>query len=639
MTVPVASPPAVRATVKAGPVAPVALRPEVERKILRVVVDTNLHLPGMFEITLLDPEGTAVSEAGLHIGARVEVYGGEASSATAARLVSGEVTSIEAICERMSIRTVVRGYDRAHRLQRTRRTRTFINMKDTDVARQIALEARLEIGQLDESRTTHAHLSQMAQSDWDFLQSRARDIGFEAGVSEGRFYFRKASSAGSGSGLLGGLPRNTGRTAELRFGANLLSFNPRITSANLAPAVEVRSWNPESGSVTVGHAAARSGTARLDEDPASVTAPYFPGGALASEALARVPVGGRAPEPDRRAHVVVNRPAGSGAGATAAADEMADGLAENISSAFAEAIGIVQGDPAVRAGQGVEVDGVPPMFAGTWLVTSARHVFCEDEGGYLTHFCVSGRQDRSLLGLATGGDRRGHRGLRGPVCAIVTNISDPSSHGRVKVSLPWLSPDYESDWARVMQFGAGKHSGAMFLPEVGDEVLVVFEQDDPDRPLVLGGLLNPQTAYTLGGPAVKANGAAGSVVRRGFVSSTGNKLLFEDEGPAGGRNPIRSTITLGDAAEDLRLCIDERAGQIHLTCRPTGRQDGGKGTITIATAAGGTVNVDSGSTGSVNVTGGSINLKAAKSLDLSSDGPLNISGRRVKITGTPIELN
>ena len=59
---------------------------------------------------------------------------------------------------------------------------------------------------------------------------------------------------------------------------------------------------------------------------------------------------------------------------------------------------------------------------------------------------------------------------------------------------------YESDWARVAQFGAGKKSGASFPPEVGDEVLIGFEFGDPRRPYVLGGLFNANTEFDLGWP-------------------------------------------------------------------------------------------------------------------------------------------
>jgi uncharacterized protein involved in type VI secretion and phage assembly len=77
--------------------------------------------------------------------------------------------------------------------------------------------------------------------------------------------------------------------------------------------------------------------------------------------------------------------------------------------------------------------------------------------------------------------------------ALVTDIKDPDSQGRVRVSLPW-SPDNGSDryetWARMATLMAGNNRGSWFIPEVNDEVLVSFEAGDPRRPYVLGVLWN-----------------------------------------------------------------------------------------------------------------------------------------------------
>jgi uncharacterized protein involved in type VI secretion and phage assembly len=77
--------------------------------------------------------------------------------------------------------------------------------------------------------------------------------------------------------------------------------------------------------------------------------------------------------------------------------------------------------------------------------------------------------------------------------ALVIDNQDPEGQGRVKVTLPW-SPDtsggrYEA-WARVATLMGGNNRGSWFIPDVGDEVLVVFEGGDPKRPYVIGGLWN-----------------------------------------------------------------------------------------------------------------------------------------------------
>jgi uncharacterized protein involved in type VI secretion and phage assembly len=72
--------------------------------------------------------------------------------------------------------------------------------------------------------------------------------------------------------------------------------------------------------------------------------------------------------------------------------------------------------------------------------------------------------------------------------AIVVDNVDPSQTGRVKVQIPTL-PEKPFVWARLV-IPTGKQSGSLFVPEVGDEVLVVFEHGDISRPYVLGAIWN-----------------------------------------------------------------------------------------------------------------------------------------------------
>ena len=77
--------------------------------------------------------------------------------------------------------------------------------------------------------------------------------------------------------------------------------------------------------------------------------------------------------------------------------------------------------------------------------------------------------------------------------ALVSDIKDPDGQGRVKVVLPW-SPDNGSDryeaWARLATLMGGNNRGSWFIPDLNDEVLIVFEGGDPRRPYVIGGLWN-----------------------------------------------------------------------------------------------------------------------------------------------------
>lgn len=79
--------------------------------------------------------------------------------------------------------------------------------------------------------------------------------------------------------------------------------------------------------------------------------------------------------------------------------------------------------------------------------------------------------------------------------AEVIDLVDPDGQGRVKIALPW-APDadgqrYEA-WARMTTLFAGSNRGSWFMPDVGDEVLVVFQGGDPRWPFIVGGLWNGQ---------------------------------------------------------------------------------------------------------------------------------------------------
>lgn len=158
--------------------------------------------------------------------------------------------------------------------------------------------------------------------------------------------------------------------------------------------------------------------------------------------------------------------------------------------------------------------------------------------------------------------------FRAPICTPTPVISGPQTafvvgksgepqwvdkHGRVKVQFHWDSSGKENEncscWVRVAQPMAGKRWGAMFLPRVGQEVVVQFLDGSPDRPLVVGGVYNAGTRPPWDLPDQAS--------RSGFKSqSLGdqqmyNELRFEDKKDAeqlliyAGRN---QDVTVGNDA-------------------------------------------------------------------------------------------
>jgi uncharacterized protein involved in type VI secretion and phage assembly len=253
------------------------------------------------------------------------------------------------------------------------------------------------------------------------------------------------------------------------------------------------------------------------------------------------------------------------------------------------------------------------MFNGRYTLTQTRHTF---EGGeYFTQIGISGRRDRSLLGLTSSAVPASRPSASGPpipgvVIGQVTDNNDPDGLGRVKVKLPWLSDNYESDWCRMSQLGAGPDSGAVWLPEVNDEVLLAFEFGDVRRPHVVGSLYNGQDKPRLGDGLFDS----GKVKRRGFVSRAGHRLVFLDDSSQLG-------IALVSADGSCRVALDQTNGEIRVHCQ---------GKITIETDQG-DITVKSG---------GDLSLSAQGSLELKANAGINIeTSGSVALKGSTIGLN
>ncbi len=117
------------------------------------------------------------------------------------------------------------------------------------------------------------------------------------------------------------------------------------------------------------------------------------------------------------------------------------------------------------------------------------------------------------------------RTWNGVVSARVVDHNDPKKMGRIKVQFFWQQ-DGSTHWARATSPHAGPDRGFMFMPEVGDEVAVAFEDGDPERPVILGSLWNGvQMAprYDFRGEDIAPND-----VKR-LVTKSGNRLHLSDK--------------------------------------------------------------------------------------------------------------
>jgi phage protein D len=558
-----------------------ALEAAVAARVVEVVVEHDVHLPASFEIRFTDQDRTATTDVPVRIASTVKISGASVDG-TPAPVMSGEVTALEAEYARAGSVLVVRGYDLAHRLHRGRKTKVYTQVMYSDVAQQIASDAGLQTGTIDPTGAVKDHVPQVDQSDWAFLAGLAAEIDYELSVVDGALNFKAptAASAAPGQGTYGSsLP------LQLIFGEDLLEFRPRISAAGQVDSVQVRAWDGLNKQVLVGTADTAASSAALSDDPHALSGLFG--------AATLVSVEPRAVDQD-------------------SADKRAARIAQQVGTTFAEATGTVRGNPAIQAGRAISVSVIGSPFVGSYTLSHTRHVF--DSNGYRVQMVASGRQDRSLLGLARGGSAAqgtrtatgGGGPLNGVVIGVVTDVDDSRKLGRVKVQFQWLSDDYVSDWARVTMPGAGPSRGLVWLPEVGDEVLVAFEHGDVRRPIVLGGLWNgTDTAPPFGVPNGQPNA-------RAFVSLKGHKIVFHDD------NDGSIELTSG---KGLSIVLDDVNNKITVTAGGGAKLDiSADGDISIA------------SQGKVEIkAGASMSLHGSAGLDLGSDANTTVKGQMVQL--------
>lgn len=219
----------------------------------------------------------------------------------------------------------------------------------------------------------------------------------------------------------------------------------------------------------------------------------------------------------------------------------------------------------------------------------------------------------SLNDLLTNDSRENRRRNRvnGIVPAIVTNNQDSEGLGRVKVRYPWLSENNESDWAKVMTFMAGGSRGGYFLPEVGDEVLVAFEQGDINYPYVIGAVWNMQDSPP------ETNSDGNNNIRK-ITSRSGHEILFNDDAQ-GQSEKIEILTNAGH-----RVALDDSTGQEKIEII----DKSGNNTIVIDSVQN-SISIESAA--ALNIKSPTISIEADASLEIKSNGNLTLQGTLVRI--------
>jgi phage protein D len=326
---------------------------DLRADILDVTVCQHADGPSSFDfsVNILDSANLQtkwVDDARVQPGNKVEIRMGYLDKFES--LIIGEITALHPkYTTTEAARMHVQGFDRLHRLRRGRKTRSFVQVKDSQIAETIARDNGLSIDAQDTS-VVFDYVLQNNLSDFDFLLERARRIRYEVRTEQGRLIFRRVAN-------------HLDKVLTLEYTKTLKHFCPRLTTAGQVDEVKVRAWNPATKEAVLG--VARAG----DED--SRMAGRDSGGEIARTAFGA------------RATAVVHVPLAT----QAEADQVAHAVYNEMALEFVSGDGEAVGNTGIQAGRTIELRGLGRRFGGNYYVKRAEHRV-SPKSGYNTKFQV-----------------------------------------------------------------------------------------------------------------------------------------------------------------------------------------------------------------------------------------------------------
>ncbi|HBE16255.1 MAG TPA: hypothetical protein DEG17_25095 [Cyanobacteria bacterium UBA11149] len=318
----------------------------------KVEVSEDLEALGMFSFQIIawdvaKNQVTWIDSDLFDIGNQVEIKMGYVNSLKT--LILGEIIGLEPEFSQESMSSlVVRGYDLGHRLMRGRKTRSFRQMKDSNIVEQIARDFSISV-KAEDTKVTLEYVLQHNQTDLEFIQDRAKRIGYEVIFENKTLNFRPKQN-------------NKAKVLTLKYPDDLLEFSPRLSTVNQAGKVQIRAWDFKEKKPIIHQTLADNQKSAMGKTSGAI-------------AVTR--------EFGRVTQAIVTQPVHNKEEAT----QIALGQFNEMALTYITGEGTCLGNPELRAGKAIEIANIGKRFSGIYYVTAATHTYAR-EGGYQTQFTV-----------------------------------------------------------------------------------------------------------------------------------------------------------------------------------------------------------------------------------------------------------
>ena len=377
---------------------------------------------------------------------------------------------------------VIECKDKAVKMTVACKSKYFKETKDSDIMEDIIGPYNLE-KDIAASTVTHKHLVQYNCTDWDFILCRADANGLLCVTDNGKLKISK--------------PQFSGDTAlTIQYGATVHDLDAEIDARLQFKTVKGSTWRHTDQELLDSVEAQDPGVPDTGNLSSSTLA------AVINENEFRLYHSGQMDEPELQAWV----------------------NSKMLKHKLAKIRGRVKtdGTAKVSPGQLIQLNGAGERFNGKLFVTGIRHQL--EKGTWETVFQFGINPDWFAQTYSVQQPMSGALlpAIQGLQTGIVTQLQDdPDGEDRILVRLPVIHKEDEGVWCRICTLDAGENRGTFFRPEIEDEVIIGFINNDPRHGIVMGMLNSSVKPAPLKG--------ADDNHEKGYVSRSEMKFIFNDD--------------------------------------------------------------------------------------------------------------
>ncbi len=470
-----------------------AISGEVE--ILSIKIKEAINKISSAELTIIDG---SVSEGNFNLsdegifkpGSKIEIFLGYHSSNE--MVFKGVIISNTHKVNNQFCELHIECKDERVKMTEKKAGQNYLNMTDADIVQQLLEQNNLPgVEWAGDKNIQHEQLVQFDATDWDFMISRIDVNGKICLLHNGNMIIKSPSLSESPA-------------LSLTHGASILEFHAEIDSRLQNPVVQTLAWNYSDQQVTT-----------LESDDPDGINERVNATTEESETIKETITGIAS---------VLDKPYVMRGAPMASEEQQAVSDSKRLKQVLVRVKGSVSyvGSVSALPGSFIQLNGIGDRFNGNVFVSAISHDY--NEGNWTTE-ATMGWDEKFFAErinphhpASTTGQLSSVHGLQ---TGIVTGIEDASGEYRVKVRLPLVNENDEGLYARVATLDAGNNRGTFFRPEIDDEVLIGFMNDDPRHPVILGMLHSSNKAA----PWEPENDNP----KKGYVSRSGIKMSFDDE--------------------------------------------------------------------------------------------------------------